>query len=101
MSAVVTDSIAPPVPPARSVMVTGLTIVPGPDGDEFEDSVTVPVKPFKPVTVTAEVLEPPGLITRLAGSADNVKLAGPAGRTFTMMSAECDSDPLVAVIVTL
>ncbi len=40
-----------------------------PGGDEFEFSVTVPVKPFTGAIVTVELIETPGSTVRLVGFA--------------------------------
>ncbi len=61
-------------------------------------SVTVLVNPFKAATVTVDVPEPP--CTVLTGEVA-VMLKSGAGVTVTLTAAECDSEALAPVTVTV
>ena len=52
-------SVDVPVPPLARVMLEGLTDAVRPEGETFVERETVPVKPFRLVTVIAEMAEDP------------------------------------------
>lgn len=84
------------VPEAPRVTLVGLREQARPVAGETVDvRLTVPVKPFTPVTVMVEVPVAPALIVTDVGLAANVK-----SRTVKVTVAVFDSDPLVPVTVT-
>lgn len=56
-----------PLPPEGSVTPVGLSDDRGPDGEEIDESVTVPAKPFKLASVILPVPDEPWEIVRLDG----------------------------------
>ena len=56
-----------PLPPDESVTLVGLSDANGPDGDELDDSVTVPPKPLKLASVILLVPDDPWESVRVEG----------------------------------
>jgi hypothetical protein len=75
----------------------GLKLAVMPAGNPAAERATVPVKPFSGVTEAVYVVLPPAAMVREAGAADSVKSG--AGVATSDTEAECDSVPLVPVIV--
>ncbi len=84
--------MAEPAPPEVRVTLAGLTDDVRPDGEDVEESETVPEKPPRLVSAIFEVSVEPACIVEEATLLEMVK-----STTLTAMDTECDSEPLVAV----
>ena len=84
-----------PVPGDTRETLLGLAEAVSPVGDTEVARPTVPVKPLMLVMVMVEVLDEPATTVSLAG-VEIVKSV-----TFTVTVVECDSEPLVATMVTV
>ncbi len=89
-------SVDVPGVPVNSETNVGLSEQVGPEGETEADSVTVPVKPLVPVTVTTDVPDNPDWIDREAGFATMLKSV-----TITEITNEWDAEPLLPVTVTV
>ncbi len=90
-----TVNVELPVPPEAMLIEVGLTEAVSPEGVEV-DSPTEPAKPLTLPNWIVEVPEAPARRVRDVGLAEIVK-----STTTTVTCTECDSDPIVPVIVTV
>jgi len=90
----------PEVAVVLRLILVGLRVQVNPvEGDTVSDNATVPVKPFVAETVIVEVPAEPTATLTLVGLAVTVKFG--AGLTVYVTVAECESDPLDPVTVTV
>ncbi len=85
-------TVAEPDPPETRVTLVGLMDEVRPNGDEVEESDTVPDKPPRLVSAMFDVPVEPACIVEDAMLLEMLK-----STTLTAMDTECDSEPLVAV----
>ncbi len=97
MVCVKTVNVTAAEPPETSVTLVGPTLAPGPP-DTLGARVTVPLKPFRLVTVTTDVPEEPDGKLKETGLGEMLNSGG--APTVTLTVTEWDSNPLVPITVT-
>ncbi len=85
-------TVAEPDPPEVRVTLAGVMDEVRPDGEDVEESETVPEKPPRLVSAIFEVPVEPACVVDEATLLEMVK-----STTLTVMDMECDSEPLVPV----